>query len=289
MSPEVSVKDLLEAGAHFGHQVSRWNPKMRPYIFSAKGGIHILDLEQTAEALKKACKFVTETVTLGNTVLFVGTKKQAKTIIEEEAKRTGQFYVCNRWLGGMLTNFKTIKASIDRLESLEKQAASPDFEKFTKKERLMAEREIAKLLNVLAGIRNMQKLPGCVFIVDPKKEDIAKKEAKRLGIPIVAMLDTNCNPEGVDYVIPANDDAIRSIQLVTKAIGDACEEGGRRRQAMLVKEGLKEEGAEKAPGLATEREMGGEVRAYVGKGKKGEKTEAEEEDVKKFSSAKVEI
>ncbi len=288
MSPEVNVKELLEAGAHFGHQVSRWNPKMRPYIFASKGGIHILDLEQTVDAVKKACKFVTETVALGNSVLFVGTKKQAKAIIETEAKRVSQFYVCNRWLGGMLTNFKTIKASIDRLVVLEKQAASPDFEKFTKKERLMVEREIAKLLNVLAGIRNMQKLPGCIFIVDPKKEDIAKKEARRLGIPIVALLDTNCDPQGIDYVVPANDDAIRSIQLITQAMADACEEGQRKRQAMLVKEGMKEESEEKSPGIATERKMDGtETRAYVGRGRKGEKTDAEAGDVEQFSSVKA--
>src|SRR3990167_6462778 len=219
MSPEVSVKELLEAGAHFGHQVSRWNPRMRPYIFTTKGGIHILDLQQTVECLKKAYKFVADTVALGHQVLFVGTKKQAKPHIETQAKRVSQFYVSNRLLGGMLTNFKTIRASIDRLGSLEKQAASEEFAKLTKKERLTIEREITKLNHVLGGIKTMNKLPGCVFIIDPKKEEIAKKEARRLKIPVVAIVDTNCDPEGVDYIIPANDDAIRSIEIISKGIG----------------------------------------------------------------------
>lgn len=263
MSTAVSVQELLEAGAHFGHQVSRWNPKMRPYIFSIKGGIHILDLEQTANGLKKACHFVAETVALGNQILFVGTKKQARVCIETEAKRTGQFYVINRWLGGMLTNFKTIKASIDRMEALEKQAASPDFEKFTKKERLTIEREIAKLDHILGGIKTMQRLPGCVFIIDPKNEEIAKKEARRLKIPVVAMVDTNCNPEGIDYIIPANDDAIRSIQIVTKAIADSCEEGLRKREAALAKEQNRPEGEEKPTPFVTEREIKTQAKAYV--------------------------
>ena len=266
MSLEVSVKELLEAGAHFGHQVSRWNPKMRPYIFTTKGGIHIMDLEQTTHAIQRAYQFVVETVALGNQVLFVGTKKQARNLIESEAKRAGQFYVNNRWLGGMLTNFKTIKASIDRMINLEKQAASPDFEKFTKKERLNMEREIIKLNSVLGGIKTMTRLPGCLFIIDPKKEDIAKKEAKRLKIPVVAIVDTNCDPDGIDYVIPANDDAIRSIQIVTKAITDACEEGARRRQAQLAKEQQLPEGAEKptASPFNTEKEVKGKGKAYVG-------------------------
>lgn len=288
----VSIKELLEAGAHFGHQVSRWNPKMRPYIFSTKGGIHILDLEQTNEYLKKARQFVADTVALGNSVLFVGTKKQAKPVIQEEAKRSGQFYVCNRWLGGFLTNFKTIKASIERLESLEKKAASPDFEKFTKKERLTTQREIDKLEFVLGGIRNLKKQPGCVFIIDPKTEDIAKREAKKLGIPVVALVDTNCDPDGIDFVIPANDDAIRSIQLITKEIADACLEGNIRRQEALAKEPTaqtKPDGAEKTAPLVTEREIGEGGRAFVG-GKKGGAAEdaAAAEDLEQYASAKAE-
>ena len=265
MSTEVSVKELLEAGAHFGHQVSRWNPRMRPYIFSTKGGIHIMDLDQTAAALKKACQFVVNTVALGNSVLFVGTKKQARPVIESEAKRVSQFYVNNRWLGGMLTNFKTIKASIDRMINLEKQTASPDFEKFTKKERLDIERTIAKLDSVLGGIKTMTRVPGCVFIIDPKKEEIAKKEAQRLHIPVVAMVDTNCDPLGIDYCIPANDDAIRSIQLVTKAIADSCEEGLRRRQEQLSKNQNLPEGEEKPKAFAIEKPVLDKANAYVAK------------------------
>lgn len=238
---EVTIKDLLEAGSHFGHQVSRWNPRMRPYIFATKGGIHILDLDQTTNFLKKACRFVADTVAAGGSVLFVGTKKQAKGVIEEEAKRVGQFFVTNRWLGGLLTNFKTIKASIERMENLEKQAASPDFEKFTKKERLDIARQIEKLNSVLGGIKSMRQPPGSLFIVDIKKEEIAKKEANRLKIPIVAMVDTNSDPQGIDYLIPANDDALRSIQVITKAVADACAEGYQRRQVALAKE----EGEEK--------------------------------------------
>lgn len=265
---EVSIKDLLEAGSHFGHQVSRWNPRMRPYIFATKGGIHILDLDQTANYLKKAVKFVAETVALGGSVLFVGTKKQAKNVIEEEAKRTGQFFVSNRWLGGLLTNFKTIKASIERMINLEKLTASADFEKYTKKERLEVTREIEKLNNVLGGIKTMNHLPACLFIIDTKKEDIARREANRLKIPVVAIVDTNCDPMGIDYLIPANDDALRSIQVITKAIADAAAEGYQRRQAALAKE----EGDEKpsAPDdkrgpLVAEVKIEAKGRAFVAK------------------------
>lgn len=256
--PEVSVKDLLEAGAHFGHQVSRWNPRMRPYIFATKGGIHILDLDQTASYLHKATRFVTETAAAGGAVLFVGTKKQAKNVIEEEAKRSGQFFVTNRWLGGLLTNFKTIKASIERLITLEKLTASADFEKYTKKERLDVTREIEKLNNVLGGIKTMNHLPACLFIVDVKKEDIAKREANRLKIPVVAIVDTNCDPAGIDYLIPANDDALRSIQIITKAVADAAMEGYQRRQAALAKEESDEKpsvGEEKRRPMVTEVEI----------------------------------
>lgn len=288
MPVEVSVKDLLEVGAHFGHQVSRWNPKMRPYIFATKGGIHILDLEQTYTQLKAACKFVADQVALGEQVLFVGTKKQAKAIIEEEAKRVGQFYVCNRWLGGLLTNFKTIKASIDRLIALEEKTKSEGFAKYTKKERLDTQREIEKLNYVLGGIREMKKIPGVVFIIDPKTESIAKKEARRLNIPIVAVVDTNCNPEEINYLIPANDDAVRSVQLLTKTIADACAEGLQRRQVALAKEetGEKGMGTEKSAPLVTEREIKEKARAFVGK-KKGEAEEAAIEEVEQYASAKA--
>ena len=283
---EVSIKELLEAGAHFGHQVSRWNPRMRPYIFTTKGGIHILDLEQTTAALKKAIQFVTDTVALGHHVLFVGTKNQAKAIIEEEAKRAGQYFVNNRWLGGFLTNFKTIKASIDRLDNLEKLAASPEFEKYVKKERLTIEREIKKLNSIFSGIKTMQTLPGCIFIIDPKTEETAKREAIRLKIPLVAIVDTNCDPEGIDYVIPANDDAIRSVQVITKAIADACEEGGRRRQEWLVKQG-KNDKDEKPSNFDQEKEIKGKGTAYVAKKKGEEEVMLEDSDLEKYASSKV--
>lgn len=287
MSAEVTIKDLLEAGSHFGHQVSRWNPRMRPYIFATKGGIHILDLEQTANCLARACKFVTDTTALGGSVLFAGTKKQAQAVIEAEAQRAGQFYVTNRWLGGLLTNFKTIKASIDRLEELEKKAASPDFEKFTKKERLDTQREIQKLNAVFCGIRSMTGLPSCIFIVDPKTESIAKKEGVKLGIPIVAVVDTNCDPEGIDCVIPANDDAIRSIAVITKAIADAALIGVERRQIALAKSSAEEKPAPKAKPGVTEVSVTEKGRAFVG-GKKGEGTPATEgEDMEKYASARA--
>lgn len=276
---EVSVKELLEAGSHFGHQASRWNPKMRPYIFATKGGIHILDLDQTVVALHKAQEFVASVVAQGHAVMFVGTKNQAAPIIGQEAQRCGQYYVTNRWLGGLLTNFKTIKASIDRLHKLEEQTQSPDFEKYTKKERLQVEREVQKLNWLFAGIKTMTRPPGCLFIVDPKTEDIAKREARRLNIPIVAMVDTNCDPEGIDVLIPANDDAVRSIHLITKAMADACEEGAKRRQEILAQEAKEERAEEEKPTavLATEREIKEKGKAYIGRSRRGEGEATEEE------------
>lgn len=288
MSTDVTIKELLEAGSHFGHQVSRWNPKMRPYIFSAKSGIHILDLEQTHVLLSKACKFITDTLSLGGNLLFVGTKKQAKVTIETEAKRSGQFFVSNRWLGGLLTNFKTIKASVERLLSLEQLTQSEEFQKYTKKERLDITRQIEKLNQSLGGIKTMTRPPALMFIIDPKTESIAKKEAIRLKIPIVAVVDSNGDPEGIDYIIPANDDAIRSIQLVTKAIGDACLEGTHRRQVALAKDTSAKEGDEKpTSAFAKEREMkDSQGKAYVGK-KKNENETVEEQDLERYASAKA--
>ncbi|MBI4125474.1 MAG: 30S ribosomal protein S2 [Deltaproteobacteria bacterium] len=276
---QISVKELLEAGAHFGHQASRWNPKMRPYIFATKGDIHILDLDQTVAAIKKAVEFVGSVVAQGQSVLFVGTKNQAAPIVRQEAERCGQYYVTNRWLGGLLTNFKTIKASIDRLHKLEELTRTPDFEKYTKMERLEVEREIKKLNWIFAGIKTMTRHPGCLFIVDPKTEDIAKREARRLKIPIVAIVDTNCDPKEIDYLIPANDDAIRSIQVITKVVADACEEGAKRRQTILAQEEKEERAEEEKPtaALVTEREMKEKGKAYVGRGKKGEEETTEEE------------
>lgn len=288
MSVEVTVRDLLEAGAHFGHQISRWNPKMRPFIFQSRGGIHILDLDQTARHLNAACKFITENVAQGGHVLFVGTKKQAKLPIEDEAKRSGQYYISNRWLGGLLTNFKTIKASIVRLENLEKKVISPDFEKYTKKERLNITRQIEKLNAIFGGIKIMNRIPTAIFIVDPKTEHTAVREAKRLNIPVAAIVDSNCNPDGIDFVIPANDDALRSIQVITQAIANSCLLGVERRQAILAKQQSTQtvEVKPQTP-LIQEKKMEKKGRAFVG-GKKGAPETASKEDVEKFASAKVE-
>jgi small subunit ribosomal protein S2 len=225
--PPITMRQLLEAGVHFGHQTKRWNPKMRPFIFGARNGIHIIDLQHTVKLFNKAYQFLVQTAANGNPVLFVGTKKQAQEVIQEEARRSGMFFVTNRWLGGTLTNFKTVKGSIERLRSIEKMAEDGTFERMTKKEVLQLERERAKLEKTLGGIKNMGGLPGAVFIIDPKKEHIAVEEARKLEIPIVAITDTNCDPDLIDYVIPGNDDAIRAIKLFTGKVADACLSGGR--------------------------------------------------------------
>jgi len=224
----ISMKQLLEAGVHFGHQTKRWNPKMKPFIFGARNGIYIIDLQKTVGLFRRAHAFVTEMVGRGGNVLFVGTKKQAQDVVAEEAQRSNQFYVNNRWLGGTLTNFRTIKAGIDRLKSLEKMQQDGTYERLPKKEVATLERERTKLEKNLGGIKEMSKLPGAIFVIDPKKEHIAIHEAIRLGIPVVAVVDTNCDPEGIDYLIPGNDDAIRSIKLFAGKIADACLEGGAR-------------------------------------------------------------
>lgn len=224
---QVTMRDLLEAGVHFGHQTNRWNPKMRPYIYGARNGIHIVDLSQTVRLFANAYDFISQTVSRGESVLFVGTKKQAQETVAEQADRAGQFYVVNRWLGGALTNFQTIRKSIDKLKELDKMAKDGSFAKYTKKEVLGFERERARLENNVGGIQDMGRLPGALFVLDPKKEEIAIKEANKLGIPVVAVCDTNCDPAGIDYVIPGNDDAIRAIRLFTSAVADACLEGGK--------------------------------------------------------------
>src|SRR3989440_5053505 len=227
----ITMRQLLEAGVHFGHQTKRWNPKMKPYIFGARNGIYIVDLQKPVRLAREAFKFVSDVGSRGGSVLFVGTKKQAQDAVMEEATRSGQFYVVNRWLGGTLTNFKTIKSGIDRLKTLEKMAADGTFEKLPKKEVAILQNEMEKLKKNLGGIQEMSRLPGCLFVIDPKKEHIAVHEAMRLGIPIVALVDTNCDPEGIDYVIPGNDDAIRSIRLFCSKIADAAIEGKARYQA----------------------------------------------------------
>ena len=225
MGVDVSMKQLLEAGTHFGHQTKRWNPKMKPYIFGAKNGIYIIDLQKTLRLFRKAIKFVVNATSEGKTVLFIATKKQAQTCLEEEAMRCNMYHVTNRWLGGMLTNFETIKKRIERLNELEKMKEGGLFEVLPKKEVLMLDRESEKLSKNLSGIKEMKKLPDIIFVIDPKREVIAIAEARKLGIPIIAMVDTNCDPDGIDFLIPANDDAIRSIKLVCSTISEAVLEG----------------------------------------------------------------
>ncbi len=224
----VTMKELLEAGVHFGHQTKRWNPKMKQYIFGARNGIYIIDLQKTVRMFRVVYDFVVDTVANGKSVLFVGTKKQARDSIYEEAKRCEMFYIHNRWLGGMMTNFQTIKKSIDRLNYYNQIENDGSINMFPKKERLKLGKERVKLDNNLGGIRNMTDLPGAMFVVDPKNEAIAVREARRLKIPIAAIVDTNCDPDEIDYVIPGNDDAIRAIRLLTSRIADACIEGRQR-------------------------------------------------------------
>ena len=223
------IKKLLEAGVHFGHQSRRWNPKMKKYIFMERNGIHILDLKKTQQLLDESANALSNVVAEGKKVLFVGTKKQAKEVVEAEAKRGGQFYACDRWLGGMLTNFATIRKSVKRYTNIEKMETDGTFDKITKKEILFLTREKIKLQQTLSGVVEMTRLPGALFVVDVKKEKIAVQEANRLGIPVFAIVDTNCDPDGIDYIIPANDDALKSVQLICRAITDAIIEGNARK------------------------------------------------------------
>jgi len=231
--PAVTMRELLESGVHFGHQTRRWNPKMKPYVFGARNGIYIIDLQKTVDQTRAACAFATQVASEGKKVLFVGTKKQAKEVIEEEAKRAGMYYVNNRWLGGMLTNYQTVKASIDRLKKIEALKISPEWDETPKKEQSRYDRELDKLKKSLGGIQDMKKLPGAIFVVDTEKEHIAVKEAKKLGIPTIAVVDTNCDPSDISYVIPGNDDAIRSIRLFAQLIADSCIEGAKVFQEKL--------------------------------------------------------
>ena len=233
----VTIRELLEAGVHFGHQTRRWDPKMKKFIFMERNGIYIIDLQKTAKEIERACHIVLEVAKKGAPVLFVGTKKQAKEVIREQAERCGMFYVVERWLGGTLTNFQTIRQSIKRLDDLDKMSADGTYDLLMKKEVLQFEKQRSKLQRILGGIRAMPRLPGLLFVVDTKKEHIAVAEANRLGIPVVAILDTNCNPDVIDYPIPGNDDAIRSITLITRLIGDAVLEG---REGMEAEQALEE-------------------------------------------------
>ena len=229
----ITMKELLEAGVHFGHQTKRWNPKMKPYIFGARNGIYIIDLQKTVRLFKSAYNYVVEAAKNGETVLFVGTKKQAQDSVAEEAQRCGMYYVNQRWLGGMLTNFATVKQSIDRLKRLDAMFADGSIEAYTKKEALQLEKERQKLEKTLGGIKGMTRVPGVMFVIDPKNEEIAVSEANKLNIPVVAIVDTNCDPDNINYIIPGNDDAIRAIRLLTSKVSDAVIEGSQARDTAL--------------------------------------------------------
>lgn len=288
---QITMKQLLEAGVHFGHQTKRWNPKMKEYIFGARNGIYIIDLQKTVKLFKTAYNVVKDNVAAGGKVLFVGTKKQAKDSIREEAERADMFYIDNRWLGGTLTNFKTIKHNIEKLKEIEKIFEDGTSESLTKKENLKLEREQAKLEKNIGGIKEMDGLPTMIFIVDPKKEKIAIAEAKKLNIPIVAIVDSNCDPDEVDYVIPGNDDAIRAIKLITSKIADACIEGVRiqeetrlaaaeeaEAEAAEASESAEKEGVAPAPSQVIVEETVVQAAASDEPAKKEETEETVEED-----------
>ena len=239
----VQIEDLLLAGSHFGHLTRRWDPKMKKYIFMERNGIHIIDLKKTLDLLIEACNSISKISAEGKKILFVGTKKQAKQIVKDEAEKCGAFYVSERWLGGMLTNFNTVRKSIKKLTNIQKMETDGTIDQFVKKERLILSRDREKLEKVLNGIVNMTRLPGAIFVVDIKKEHIAISEAKKLNIPVYAIVDTNCDPDLVDYPIPANDDAVKSIEIILKAISDAAIDGSN--VAKIIKEDESEEMKEK--------------------------------------------
>ena len=260
----ITMKELLEAGVHFGHQTKRWNPKMKPYIFGARNGIYILDLQQTVKLLDAAYEFIRDTVAKGEKILFVGTKRQAQESIYEEAGRCGMLYVNHRWLGGTLTNFQTIQKSINKLKELEKLEEHAGFQGLPKKEVLQLQKRGAKLSKYLGGIKDMDRFPGALFVVDPKRERIAVSEARKLGVPTVAIVDTNCDPDEIDYVIPGNDDAIRAIRLFASKIADAAIEGKRLREEELQGEIEEEPPTETAPPQRVVAEAEGEERDEEG-------------------------
>ncbi|HHU04890.1 MAG TPA: 30S ribosomal protein S2 [Clostridiales bacterium] len=237
MANVVSMKQLLEAGVHFGHQTRRWNPKMAPYIYMERNGIYIIDLQKTVKKLEEAYNFVRTLAENGENILFVGTKKQAQEAIREEAERAGMFYVNARWLGGMLTNFKTMRTRIDRLAQLRRMQEDGTFDLLPKKEVIKLSNEIEKLEKYLGGVKEMKRLPGALFIIDPRKERIAIAEARKLGIPIVAIVDTNCDPDEIDYIIPGNDDAIRAIKLIAQTVANAVIEGKQGEDALIAPAG----------------------------------------------------
>ena len=265
---DLPLRSLLDAGVHFGHQTKRWNPKMRPFIYGARNGIHIIDLDQTARLFRRAYDRVVEEVSRGGSVLFVGTKRQAQDIITEEAQRAGMFYVTNRWLGGTLTNFRTIKTGLERLRTIERMKEDGTYENLTKKEVVFVERERERLEKYHGGIKNMTNLPALMFVVDPHQEVIAVEEANKLGLPIVAITDTNCDPDKIDFVIPGNDDAIRSIKLITGRIADACIEGVQKRrdhgESRRGDRGGQQEQQQESQGPGPQVVMAGRARAGQG-------------------------
>ncbi len=250
MSKELELKDLLQAGAHFGHQTHKWNPKMKKYVFGQRNGIYIIDLGKTIPLAKQAYDFIKKTCQEGKPVLFVGTKRQASETVKKAAEECGAFYVTHRWLGGMLTNYKTITLSVDKIRKVEKMKETGDFNLLTKKERIKIDKDVTKLERNLGGIKDMRKIPGAIVVVDPNNERIAVKEANKLGIPVVALTDTNCDPDGVDYVVPANDDAIKSVTLFTEYFGQSVLEGTNGNKAKL-KAGSSEPGRD----VALEKEI----------------------------------
>ncbi|MBX7147876.1 30S ribosomal protein S2 [bacterium] len=279
---EVSIKEMIDAGSHFGHQTKRWNPKMKPYLYGVRSGIHIIDLQQTLSMAKNAFKTVEDVVASGKGVLFVGTKAQAQPVIEEQAKRAGMPYITRRWLGGLLTNFSTIRKSVDRLIEMETRRENNDFAGYTKKEILDIDRDITKMLESLGGIKGMKGLPGAIFVVDPHIEKIAVHEANLLGIPVMAIADSNCDPDPIDYLIPANDDALKSIEVFAKRIADACLAGIERRQAEIKKDEEADADRPKKRPSRKAQAVEGKGRAYVGK-----LNEVVSEDVTAFAKATV--
>jgi small subunit ribosomal protein S2 len=287
---KIGLPQLIEAGAHFGHLTRRWNPKMKPFIFMEKNGIHIIDLKKTLTYLEKAAEELTKLVAEGKSVLFVGTKKQAKGVIESEAKRCEMNWVSERWLGGMLTNFATIRKSVKRLHNIEKQESDGTFEKITKKERLFLSREKDKLKKILEGVETMSKLPGAIFVVDIKKEEIAVKEAKRLNIPVLAIVDTNCDPDPIDHLIPANDDAVKTIELVIKQMSDAVLEGQAKFKERRAEESAERERMKKEKEREKEEDQGSdyEVKAEKKHFRKKVKVEEAHDDTEKKTNGETE-
>lgn len=265
----ISMKQLLEAGVHFGHQTRRWNPKMAKYIFTERNGIYIIDLQKTARKIDEAYNYIRDAAMEGKSILFVGTKKQAQESIESEAKRCNMFYVSRRWLGGMLTNFSTIRRRVERLNEIDKMEQDGQFEVLPKKEVINIQKEREKLTNNLGGIREMKNLPGLLFVVDPKKEHLAVDEARKLGIPIVAMVDTNCDPDLIDYVIPGNDDAIRAVKLISSKMADAVLEG---------RQGYQDSPEETQEVMPVDDEEENNKRAKAPRAKRAARTEAQAEE-----------